>query len=112
MKKEIVQKTAAQEKLQRSLKELEDFLKFALEPARAIVARTDERVKLSTFANDKFCSVSQYSREELLGRTIGSVNSKYHGKEFFAGLWKTIKSGEVWKGEIKNRSERRKLLLG
>ena len=102
LKKEIVQKTAAQEKLQRSLKELED-LKFALDQ-HAIVGRTDERGTI-TFANDKFCSVSQYSREELLGQDHRILNSKYHGKEFFAGLWKTIKSGEVWKGEIKNRAK-------
>ncbi len=102
LKKEIVQKTAAQERLQRSLKELED-LKFALDQ-HAIVGRTDER-GIITFANDKFCSVSQYSREELLGQDHRILNSKYHGKEFFAGLWKTIKSGEVWKGEIKNRAK-------
>ena len=102
LKKEIVQKTAAQEKLQRSLRELED-LKFALDQ-HAIVARTDER-GIITFANDKFCSVSQFSREELLGQDHRIVNSKYHSKEFFAGLWKAIKAGEVWKGEIKNRAK-------
>ncbi len=102
LKKEIVQKTAAQEKLQHSLKELED-LKFALDQ-HAIVARTDER-GIITFANDKFCSVSQYTREELLGQDHRIINSKYHNKEFFAGLWKTIRSGEVWKGEVKNRAK-------
>ncbi len=102
LKKEIVQKTAAQEKLQHSLKELED-LKFALDQ-HAIVARTDER-GIITFANDKFCSVSQFTREELLGQDHRIVNSNYHSKEFFAGLWKAIKSGEVWKGEIKNRAK-------
>ena len=102
LKKEIVQKTSAQEKLQHSLRELED-LKFALDQ-HAIVARTDER-GIITFANDKFCSVSQYAREELLGQDHRILNSRYHSKEFFAGLWKTIKSGEVWKGEVKNRAK-------
>ena len=102
LKKEIVQKTMAQEKLKRSLKELED-LKFALDQ-HAIVARTDER-GIITFVNDKFCSVSQYSREELLGQNHRILNSGYHGKEFFAGLWKTIKSGAVWKGEVRNRAK-------
>jgi PAS domain S-box-containing protein len=102
LKKEIIQKTAAQEKLQHSLKELED-LKFALDQ-HAIVARTDER-GIITFANDKFCYVSQFTREELLGQDHRIINSKYHNKEFFAGLWKAIKSGEVWKGEIKNRAK-------
>ncbi len=102
LKKEIVQKTAAKEKLQHSLRELED-LKFALDQ-HAIVARTDER-GIITFANDKFCSVSQYTREELLGQDHRILNSHYHSKKFFAGLWETIKSGAVWKGEIKNRAK-------
>jgi two-component system sensor histidine kinase/response regulator len=102
LKKEIVQKTAAQVKLQHSLKELED-LKFALDQ-HAIVARTDER-GIITFVNDKFCSVSQYSREELVGKDHRITNSKNHSKDFIAGLWTTIQSGHVWKGEIKNRAK-------
>jgi len=102
LKREIVHKTIAQEKLKQSIKELQD-LEFALDQ-HAIVARTDAR-GLITFANDKFCSVSKYSREELLGQDHRMLNSSYHGQEFFADLWKTIKSGAVWKGEIRNRAK-------
>ena len=99
---EVNERKQAEVKLQSSLRELED-LKFALDQ-HCNVSRTDEE-GIITFVNERFCSISKFSHDELMGKNHRVVNSGHHPKEFFGELWRTIKSGQSWKAEVKNRAK-------
>ncbi|NJM77302.1 MAG: PAS domain S-box protein [Acaryochloridaceae cyanobacterium RU_4_10] len=100
--RDITDRKHAELSLRETLKSLE-FQKFALDRA-AIVAMTD-RQGVITYANDQFCQISKYSKEELLGQTHRIINSHHHPPEFFQALWSTISNGRIWEGEIKNRAK-------
>ncbi|MFQ5463819.1 MAG: ATP-binding protein, partial [Phycisphaerae bacterium] len=77
--------------------------KLALDE-HAIVSITDVKGTI-TYANDKFCRISGFARSELIGRNHRIVKSEEHAPEFYRNLWRTVASGEVWHGQIKNRRE-------
>ena len=91
-----------QARLSESLKELKD-IKMAVDE-HAIIAVTNPQGVI-TYANNKFCALSKYSREELIGQDHRIINSGHHSKEFIRNLWETIAHGKIWKGEIRNRAK-------
>ncbi|WP_188991709.1 sensor histidine kinase [Paenibacillus nasutitermitis] len=99
---EVVQDEQSRRAIKQSLKQLAD-VKFALDES-SIVALTDHKGRIQ-YVNDKFCEISQYDREELIGRDHRVINSDFHDKSFMRELWETISSGSVWFGEIRNRAK-------
>jgi PAS domain S-box-containing protein len=87
--------------LEQTLKELGNR-QFALDQ-HAIVSITDPAGRI-TYANQRFCDISGYSREELLGRDHRLINSGYHDAAFFCTLWQTIQSGQMWHGQLCDRA--------
>lgn len=70
----------------------------------SIVAITDQH-GIIQFANAKFCEISQYDQQELLGKSHSILNSDYHPQSFFQEMWGTIAKGQTWRGEIQNQAK-------
>jgi len=101
--RDVTERKQADEELQRANAKLKAWAQ-ALD-SFAIVAETDTQGRI-TYANDPFCRISKYSREELLGSDHRElVNSGHHAKEFWKEMWATISRGQIWRGEIKNRAK-------
>jgi PAS domain S-box-containing protein len=100
--RDISKKKYADELLQQTIQELFAY-KYALDES-AIVAITDQK-GIIKHVNDNFCKISKYSKEELIGQDHRIINSGYHEKAFIRNLWVTIAKGNIWKGELKNKTK-------
>ena len=99
MVRDISARKLVEAKLNEKMREL-DFQKAALDE-HAIVSISDTNGNI-TYANDKFCDISGFSREELIYQNHRILKSNEHKSEFYEDLWKTIANGKPWHGEIKN----------
>ncbi len=89
-------------RLHRQMSDLSNQI-FALDQ-HAIVSVTDLNGNI-TYANSKFCEISGYSQEELIGQNHRIVKSDEHPRAMFESLWHTISQGQVWHGDVKNRKK-------
>ncbi len=71
----------------------------------SIVSKTDPKGVI-TYVNDKFCEISGYTKEELLGKPHNIVRHPDMPKSAFKDMWDTIKSKRIWSGIVKNRTKR------
>ncbi|HEX5783372.1 MAG TPA: EAL domain-containing protein [Burkholderiaceae bacterium] len=104
---ELVARTArdlleAKEGVEQAFAELSTYMQAIDQHAIVSVAERDGRI---VQVNDRLVEVSGFTREELLGQDHRLLNSGTHDKGFFTQMWKTLASGQVWRGVICNRTK-------
>lgn len=99
---DITEQKIGEDNLRKSLKKVQD-LKYALDQS-AMVLTINKDAKIIA-ANANFCSTSQYTEGELIGCDFQMTDSNYHSKWFLQNLWDTVERGDVWKGELKNKTK-------
>ncbi len=92
----------SEERTRLALSELK-YQKFALDQ-HSIVVVTDTRGAI-TYVNGKFCEISGYTQQQLLGKNIRLLKSGLHPDTFYSDMYQQLASGEVWRGEICNRAK-------
>lgn len=90
-------------KTKKELAELLDAYQLAID-FNIICSMTDLKGNI-IYVNKKFCEISKYSENELLGQNHKMLNSGCHPANFFKQMWSTIGKGNVWNNEVKNKAK-------
>ena len=88
-------------------KKVEDHIRklsHAIEQSSASVVITDNRGKIE-YINPKFTKLTGYTREEAMGENPRIISSGETPPEVYKELWKTITSGNEWRGVFSNRKK-------
>lgn len=68
----------------------------------SIICSVTDTKGVIVYVNKKFCEVSKYQEEELIGKNHRILNANYHAGTFFREMWQTISAGEMWRNEVKS----------
>lgn len=98
---------------QQTLKEYEQAMKNSLADAKKFYNQIDQSTAISkfdingdlTYVNEKFCKMTKYTKEDLIGKNQKILRSGYHDEKFYREMWKTILSGKIWTGNLKNKAK-------
>ena len=96
---EIERRTAEVRELHRKL---QSYVRIV--DQNVITSRTDEN-GIITYASEAFCRVSGFSKEDLIGKPHSIVRHPDTPASLFERLWRTLKAGKSWEGELKNRTK-------
>jgi diguanylate cyclase (GGDEF)-like protein/PAS domain S-box-containing protein len=89
-----------QERLLRAHEKLNEFTSIIDKYVITATTKPDSTIVRVSSAFEKS---SGYSKEELIGKTMGIIKNKERDKKIIQDLWETILNGKTWIGEIKNR---------
>ncbi|MCA9632335.1 MAG: PAS domain S-box protein [Myxococcales bacterium] len=99
---DVSSQVQARQELAQALRDKQALLGTIME--LGIVSVTDRRGRIIE-VNDKFCEISGYTRQELVGQSHAIINSGHHAREFWQHLWRTIGAGRPWRGVVCNRAK-------
>lgn len=75
-----------------------------LEDNAFLVSETDAKGTI-IFANEQFCKVAEYTKDELVGNPHSIVRHEEMPRAAFEDLWNTVKAGNIWQGYVKNKTK-------
>jgi PAS domain S-box-containing protein len=94
--------TTIQEQMEISQREIEAQTNII--NSVAIVSKTDLAGNI-TYVNEEFLKWSKYSMDEVMGQNHRMLKSGDQEDQIFVDMWKTISSGKIFRGEIKNKAK-------
>jgi PAS domain S-box-containing protein len=80
----------------------EDLSQMVYMADESSIVHITDKDGIIIYVNDYFCSISKYSREELLGKDHSLIISDHHREAFVKSIWSCIQAGKVWSGKVKN----------